>query len=415
MDKATTAQTNFENLLAVFYDNVSELSLSERQSRLVAAKFAMGYGHGGIVKVAKASGLSRKTIEKGVHELRDGPFNQKLSENRSRRPGGGRKKEEDKHPELPEILQSILDGNTYGDPMRTLFHTSISTYKAAAILRDEYGISVSEDTVSRLMEELGYSKQLNQKARQLGKQHPDRDKQFEFINRQARNFMDEGVPVISVDCKKKENIGNFKNCGGEYRPIKNPRQVLDHDFPIPELGKVAPYGIYTLNDNTGFINLGTSRDTAEFAVRSIRCWWKHIGQERYPDAKQLYITCDGGGSNGSRVRLWRHELAKFSEETGLEIYVSHFPPGTSKWNKVEHRLFCYITKNWSGKPLVDIETVVKLIGSTTTKTGLKVSCEVDKHIYESSIKISDEEFEKIDIEKSEVCGAWNYCIKGFKK
>ncbi len=217
-----------------------------------------------------------------------------------------------------------------------------------------------------------------------------------------------------MDCKKKENIGNFKNCGTEYRPVKNPRKVLDHDFPVPELGKVAPYGIYTLNDNTGFINLGTSKDTAEFAVQSIRCWWKHIRQGRFPGAKQLYITCDGGGSNGSRVRLWKHELAVFSEETGLEIYVSHFPPGTSKWNKVEHRLFCYITKNWSGKPLVDIETVVKLIGSTTTKTGLKVSCKVDDHVYESSIKISDEEFEKIDMEKSEICGTWNYCIRGFK-
>lgn len=414
MDKAETSQIDFENMLAVFYDNVSGLSLNERQSRLVAAKFAIGYGHGGIVKVSKASGLSRKTIEKGVRELRDSPSCQGLPEERSRHPGGGRKKEKDKHPELLEILQKILDGNTYGDPMRVLFHTSVSTYKAAEMINKQYGISVSEDTVSRLMEELGYSKQLNQKTMQLGEGHPDRDMQFEFINRLARKFMDGGMPVISVDCKKKENIGNFKNCGKEYRPIKDPRKVLDHDFPVPELGKVAPYGIYTLNDNTGFINLGTSKDTAEFAVQSIRCWWGHIGQKRFPNAKQLYITCDGGGSNGSRVRLWKHELAIFSEETGLDIYVSHFPPGTSKWNKVEHRLFCYISKNWSGKPLVDIETVVKLIGSTTTKTGLKVSCEVDDHVYESSIKISDEEFEKIDIEKSGICGTWNYCIKGFK-
>ena len=229
----------FEQMLASFYSNAVNLDLSERQTRLIATKFAIGYGHGGIVKVAKASGLSRKTIEKGVRELKENTASQ-IPEGRSRRSGGGRKREEEKHPELIEALQRILDGNTYGDPGRVLFHTSISTYKAANILSSEYGINVSEDTVSRLMEELGYSKQLNQKAMQLGEQHPDRNTQFEFINGQAKMFLESGVPVISVDCKKKENIGNFKNDGKEYRPVKHPRKVLDHDFPLPELGKVAP-------------------------------------------------------------------------------------------------------------------------------------------------------------------------------
>lgn len=408
-----TSAVVFEQMLITFYSDAANLNLSERQSRLIAAKFAIGYGHGGIVKVAKASGLSRKTIEKGVRELKEDTLFQ-IPEGRCRRSGGGRKKEKEKYPELTDALQRILDGNTYGDPGRVLFHTSISTYKAAAILSSEYGINVSEDTVSRLMEELGYSKQLNQKTMQLGEEHPDRNTQFEFINKQANMFLEGGIPVISVDCKKKENIGNFKNVGGEYRPVKNPRKVLDHDFPFPELGKVAPYGIYSLNNNTGFVNLGTSKETAEFAVQSIRLWWKHVGEEHFPNAKQLYITCDGGGSNGSRVRLWKYELAKLAEETGLSIYVSHFPPGTSKWNKIEHKLFCYITKNWSGKPLIDIETVVCLIGSTTTKTGLKVSCQVDERNYETAIKVSDEDFARIDMESSTICSSWNYCIKGFK-
>lgn len=403
----------FEQMLASFYSNAANLDLSERQTRLIAAKFAIGYGHGGIVKVAKASGLSRKTIEKGVREIKENTACQ-IPGGRSRRSGGGRKKEEEKHPEIIDALRCILDGNTYGDPGRVLFHTSISTYKAANILSLDYGINVSEDTVSRLMEELGYSKQLNQKMMQLGEQHPDRNTQFEFINGQAKRFLDSGVPVISVDCKKKENIGNFKNDGGEYRPVKYPRKVLDHDFPLPELGKVAPYGIYSLNDNTGFVNLGTSKETAEFAVQSIRLWWKYIGEKSFPDAKQIYITCDGGGSNGSRVKLWKYELAKFAEETGLSIYVSHFPPGTSKWNKIEHKLFCYITINWSGIPLIDIETVVCLIGSTTTKTGLKVTCQVDERNYETAIKVSDEDFARIDIEPNLICSSWNYCIKGFK-
>lgn len=403
----------FEQMLTSFYSNAANLNLNERQSRLIAAKFAIGYGHGGIVKVAKASGLSRKTIEKGVRELGEDASSQ-IPEGRCRRPGGGRKKKKETYPEFTEALQHILDGNTYGDPDRVLFHTSISTYKAAAILSSEYGINVSEDTVSRLMEELGYSKQQNQKTMQLGEQHPERNTQFEFINKQANMFLDGGVPVISVDCKKKENIGNFKNAGREYRPAKKPRKVLDHDFPLPELGKVAPYGIYSLNDNTGFVNLGTSKETAEFAVQSIRLWWEHVGENRFPNAKQIYITCDGGGSNGSRVRLWKYELAKFAEETGLSIYVSHFPPGTSKWNKIEHKLFCYITKNWSGKPLIDIETVVCLIGSTTTKTGLKVSCQVDERNYETAIKVSDEDFTRIDMESNTICSSWNYCIKGFK-
>lgn len=226
--------------------------------------------------------------------------------------------------------------------------------------------------------------------------------------------MGEGVPVISIDCKKKENIGNFKNAGREYRPKKDPRKVFDHGFPIKALGHVAPYGIYDIDKNTGFINLGTSHDTAEFAVNSIYQWWRHIGKETYPNAKRLYITCDGGGSNGLRIHLWKAQLAALAEKTGVEIHVSHLPPGTSKWDKIEHRLFCYISKNWAGHPLIDIETVIKLIGSTTTETGLKVKCILDENTYQTGIHVDDEQYNNIFIERIEPMGNWNYIIKGYK-
>ena len=249
---------------------------------------------------------------------------------------------------------------------------------------------------------------------QVGSHHPDRDAQFNYINQTGQENMKEGIPVISIDCKKKENIGNFFNGGKEYRPKGEPRKVLDHDFPIKELGKVAPYGIYNVNTNEGYVNLGTSHDTAEFAVESVRRWYKAVGQNTFPGAKKLYITCHGSGSNGSRLRLWKMELAKLSEDTGLEIHVSHFPPGTSKWNKIEHRLFCYITDNWAGQLLIDIKTVVNLIGSTTTTTGLKVICDVNEHSYETGIRVTDEEISEIKIEYVGSNSKWNYIIRGFK-
>ena len=245
---------------------------------------------------------------------------------------------------------------------------------------------------------------------QVGEPHPDRNRQFEFINSKAENFLRQGLPVISVDTKKKENIGNFKNNGQEYRKSGDPRKVLDHDFPIPELGKVAPYGVYVLNDNTGFVNLGTDHDTAEFAVESIFRWWTTIGKHTFPDADKIYINCDNGGSNGSRLHLWKYELQQFANITGLEIHISHFPPGTSKWNKIEHRLFCYISKSWQGQPLIDIETVVQLISNTTTSKGLKVICRVDNNKYELSRKIPEEEYKNIHIISEEILGDWNYII-----
>ena len=274
-----------------------------------------------------------------------------------------------------------------------------------------FGYNIHFTSVGKELDAMGYSRQQNQKMCQVGNQHPDRDAQFRYINDTAEQFLEAGAPVISIDTKKKENIGNFKNNGSEYRPKGNPRHVLDHDFPLPELGKVAPYGVYVLNNNTGFINLGISHDTPEFAGESVHVWWNTIGKNTFPDAKKIYVTCDNGGSNGSRIWLFKHYLQNISNETGLEIHVSHFPPGTSKWNKIEHRLFCYISKNWQGQPLIDIETVVNLISSTTTKTGLEVVCTVDSNTYETGIKITQEQKENINIAFVGPNEKWNYIIR----
>jgi hypothetical protein len=257
---------------------------------------------------------------------------------------------------------------------------------------------------------MGYSKQSNQKMLQVGEPHPDRNAQFEHINKVASECIDSGMPVISVDTKKRENIGNLKNNGNEYRPNKDPRKVLDHDFPIKELGKISPYGVYNLNNNTGFVNVGTSHDTSEFAVESISRWWETVGKHTFPNATKLMITCDCGGSNGYRRRMWKYQLQEFANRTGLEVEVSHFPPGTSKWNKVEHRLFCYISKNWQGKPLIDVQTAIDLIGSTRTNTGLEVICVRDDTEYQLAKKVSDEDFESINIEKIKPFDSWNYRI-----
>jgi len=392
--------------------------LNEKQYRQFLANEAISLGRGGRTKIGQLSGASLGTIRKGIREVeavKNGIGDDTASEGRVRKSGGGRKPAAVLYPNLKNAIQEIVDDKTYGNPEKVLAWTTYSLMDVARILREKYNIQVSHTVVSSMLEELGYSKQANQKMLQVGTPHPDRDAQFCFINETSKKYIDEGNPVISIDCKKKENIGNFKNEGKEYRPSKNPRQVLDHDFLIKELGKVAPYGIYDVDKNTGFVNLGTSHDTAEFAANSVYLWWVYVGRETYPDAKRLYITCDGGGSNGVRIHLWKTQLALIAEKTGLEIQVSHLPPGTSKWNKVEHRLFCYISKNWAGQPLVDVETVVKLIGSTTTEKGLTVKCILDENVYPTGIHVEDEQYNRVLIERIDPMREWNYIIRGYKK
>jgi transposase len=379
--------------------------LNEKQKRLFLASEAISYGYGGIAEAMKCSGVSYNTIKRGMDELRSGvSFDVKI-----RKEGGGPKYAEEKYPDIEERIRKTVDGSTYGNPERILSYTTESLRKIERELKAQ-GVNVSHETVGKILGSMGYSKQANQKMLQVGEAHPDRNAQFEHINQTAGTYLAAGVPVISVDTKKKENIGNFKNNGQEYRQNKDPRKVLDHDFPIEELGKISPYGVYNLNNNMGFVNVGTSHDTSEFAVESISRWWETVGKHTFPNAKKLYITCDSGGSNGYRVRMWKYQLQQFADRTGLEVEVSHFPRGTSKWNKVEHRLFCYISKNWQGKPLIDVQTAVDLIGSTKTTTGLEVICVRDDTEYELARKVSDEDFESINIEKIKPFVAWNYKI-----
>jgi hypothetical protein len=379
--------------------------LDERQKRLYLANEALSYGRGGISYVSRLSGMSRTTITKAVDELSSG---EKI-DGKTRRSGGGPKYKEAYYPDIEEKIRRIIDGKTYGDPTRVLSYTTESLRKIQAEL-ERVGISVGYVTIGKILDAIGYSKQVNQKLLQVGEPHPDRNAQFEHINGTAAEFLKAGEPVISVDTKKKEKIGNFKNDGGEYRPEKQPRKVLDHDFPLKELGKIAPYGIYTVNNNIGFVNVGTSHDTSEFAVESISRWWEAVGKHTFPNAKKLYITCDCGGSNGNRVRMWKYQLQQFADRTHLETVVSHFPRGASKWNKVEHRLFCYITKNWQGQPLVDIQTAIDLIGATRTTTGLKVICVRDDTEYELAKKVSDEDFAAINLVATAPFESWNYRI-----
>ena len=392
--------------LVLLINNLSD----EKNKRILLSKAADVYGYGGKAHIVALTGTTYPTLAAGKSDAKDAAV---LSNGRIRREGGGRKPATEIYPGIMDILERIIDGNTYGDPCKELHWvaSTLSLRKISDILKDEHSISISYVKVSQLLSEMGYSKQANQKMEQLGVPSPDRNEQFEFIDKTAHMYIEKGDPVISVDTKKKENIGNFKNAGAEYRKEKDPRKVLDHDFPIPELGKVAPYGVYVLNDNTGFINLGTSHDTSEFAVSSIAYWWEAVGKTNFPDAGRIYITCDGGGSNGSRSRNWKYELQQFSNNTGLEILVSHYPPGTSKWNKIEHRMFCYISKNWQGQPLVDIETVISLISNTTTKKGLTISCRLDEKIYETGRKISDDDPSSLNITPCDTLGKWNYIIK----
>ena len=380
--------------------------LNEKQKRLFLASCANALGWGGVKKVCEISGCSKDIVIRGKRELRTTLPNDK----RIRKKGGGRKRTEEVHPDLPNWIEEIVADSTYGNPENPLTWTTQSIRKIQdKILSSKY-VYVSIETIARILDELRYSLQGNKKMLQVGKPHPDRNEQFGFINDMAKLFIFNGQPVISVDTKKKENIGNFENNGKEYRKSKDPREVLDHDFMIKELGKVAPYGVYVLNNNTAFVNLGKSHDTSEFAVESISRWWEIVGKNTFAESTKLYINCDSGGSNGNRVRLWKYQLQQLANRTGLELYVSHFPPGTSKWNKVEHRLFCYISKNWAGKPLIDIETVINLISTTTTTTGLSVICKRDDKFYPLAQKVSNENFEAINIRKISPFKEWNYII-----
>jgi transposase len=382
--------------------------LNEMQRRQYAATLAIAYGYGGATVVHEVTGISMNTITAGKKEI---GRESGQEPGRARKPGGGPKWLEEKYPDIQDRVREIVDGSTYGSPEKVLSWTTESLRSIQKALAEKHEIKASHMTIGSILEELGYSKQANQKMLQVGKPNPDRNAQFEFINQKAKEYINAGEPVISVDTKKKENIGNFKNPGQEYRRSKNPREVLDHDFPIKELGKIAPYGVYNLNHNIGFVNVGTSRDTAEFAVESISRWWEAVGKHTFPNATRLLITCDCGGSNGNRTRLWKYQLSQLAKRVGFDIHVCHFPPGTSKWNKVEHRLFCYISKNWQGKPLVSVETAIDLIGSTTTATGLKVICQRDDNVYELAKAVSDEDFESINIEKIAPFESWNYCLK----
>jgi transposase len=379
--------------------------LNERQRRLFLASEAIVYGRGGIAEVIRISGASRNTIKRGIEELKSGV----KYDGKVRISGGGPKYAEEKYPDIENRIRRLIDGSTYGNPERVLSYTTDSLRKIERELKLE-GVAVSHETVGKILESMGYSKQANQKMLQVGEPHPDRNAQFEHINQTAAEYIKACDPVISVDTKKKENIGNFKNNGQEYRKSKDARKVLDHDFPLKELGKISPYGVYILNDNTGFVNVGTSHDTSEFAAESISRWWETVGKRTFRNSGRIYINCDCGGSNDYRRKMWKYQLQQLADRTGLVIEVSHFPPGTSKWNKVEHRLFFYITTNWQGKPLVDVQTAVDLIGSTRTDAGLKVICVRDDTDYELAKKVSDDDYDAIKIERISPFGSWNYKI-----
>ena len=382
-----------------------EGALDERARRRWAAAEARSHGRGGIAAVVRATPVSESTVRRGLSELDSG---EALEPGRVRRPGGGRKRLAEKDPTLVSDLERLVEADVRGDPERPLRWSSKSAAKLAGGLR-EAGHQVADRTVLKTLKELGYSLQANRKTRE-GAQHPDRDAQFQHINGTVKAALDAGQPVISVDTKKKELVGDFKNPGREWRPKGEPELVRSHDFKDKELGKAIPYGIYDLADDTGWVNVGIDNDTAQFAVNSILSWWEHLGKKRYPNATTLTITPDCGGSNGYRTRLWKTELQALANETGLEICVRHFPPGTSKWNKIEHRLFSFISMNWRGRPLTDIRTIVELIAATTTDTGLTVQAAYDPEWYATGVKISDSQLAAIPITPHDWHGEWNYDI-----
>jgi hypothetical protein len=380
-------------------------ALDERGRRLFAAGEVRTAGWGGLAVVSRITGLARSTINRGEDDLDAAA----LPRGRVRRAGGGRKAVAENDPGLVPELERLVEPATLGDPMRPLIWVSKSMDKLAAALT-AMGHPISADTVRKELVKLGFSRQSNRKADE-GSKHPDRNAQFEYINKKVIAAQAKKQPVISVDTKKKELIGNFKNGGTDYRPKGDPRRVNVHDFEDKQLGKIVPYGVYDVTANAGFVSVGITSDTAEFAVQSIRCWLERMGRKRYPKARALTITADCGGSNGARVRLWKVELQKLADETGLVLRVHHYPPGTSKWNKIEHRLFCHITQNWRGRPLTDRVAVVELIGATTTKAGLKVECALDPRTYQKGIKVSDAEMESLDIAGDTFHPEWNYTVK----
>lgn len=385
------------------------VELDERRRRQWAAAEARDTGWGGISLVARATGLSRPTIMAGLKELNLPSKRRAVTGARVRSPGGGRRPLTQSDPGLLEALERLIDPATRGDPMSPLRWTCKSTDKLAEELTRQ-NHPVSDRTVAMLLKQQGYSLQANRKTRE-GSSHPDRNAQFEYINRQVRAFQKRQQPVISVDTKKKELVGEFKNAGEEWRPKGQPEKVSVHDFPDKELGKAIPYGVYDLACNEGWVSVGIDHDTAEFACASILRWWNEMGAERFPRARELLITADGGGSNSSRNRLWKKSLQWLANELDLPLRVCHFPPGTSKWNKIEHRLFCFITKNWRGRPLTTYEVIVNLIASTTTKMGLVVRAALDARQYETGIKVTDEELQHLRLTPDKFHGEWNYSIK----
>ncbi len=365
----------------------------------------MSAGRGGVSAVTRATGVARSTIGRGLAELRSG---ETLDTSRVRRPGGGCKPLIETDTNLLNDLRSLVEPDTRGDPQSSLLWTCKSLTKLSRGLR-EMGHKIGRTLVGELLHKLEYSLQSNRKTLE-GSKHPDRDAQFRYINGCVNKALAAGAPAISVDTKKKELVGDFRNAGREWRPKGSPEEVRVHDFVIPELGRAAPYGVYDIAANAGWVSVGIDHDTGAFAVNAIRSWWKLMGRERYPDASTLLITADGGGSNGSRVRLWKLELQKLADELGLTITVCHLPPGTSKWNRIEHRLFSFITGNWRGKPLVSHQVIVQLIAATTTKTGLTVRCELDQNTYPAGIKVSDAEIEAVNLARHDFHGEWNYTI-----
>ena len=387
------------------YEAVFE-ALNERTRRLWAGAEALAIGRGGIAAVQRVTGFSYQTIARGMREAGSPPD---LAANRIRAPGAGRKRVEILDPDLAPTLEALVEPESRGDPMSPLRWTLKSTRVLATELNAQ-GHPVGRTVVGEILHALGYSLQSTRKTRE-GSKNVDRNAQFEYINAQAMAFLKGKRPVISVDTKKKEKVGDFENRGREWHPRGRAPEVRVHDFIDKELGKVAPYGVYDLANNVGWVSVGVSHDTTEFAVRTIARWWRRLGRRRFSGARSLLITADGGGSNGTRVRLWKWELQKFVNRTGLAVTVCHFPPGTSKWNKIEHRLFSFITKNWRGKPLDSHATIVKLIGSTTTATGLKVYCELDDHEYEKGVQVSDEQMSQLNIKRHEFHGEWNYTLR----
>ena len=382
--------------------------LDERTRRLWAAAEARAIGRGGITRVAEATGMSRGTVRAGLKELDSGAPAARAPAGRLRSPGGGRKALRERDPGLAAALERQLDPVTRGDPEGPLRWTCSSAARLARRLAAA-GHAVSERTVNRLLHELGYSLQANRKTLE-GRQHPDRDAQFRRIDRRVRAFQRLGQPVVSVDAKKKELVGPYRNGGRDWRPKGQPDEVRVHDFIDPELGKAIPYGVYDLTANAGWVSVGVDHDTAEFAVATLRRWWRQMGRRAHPDARRLLVTADGGGSNGSRSRLWKLELQHLADELGLHVSVCHFPPGTSKWNKIEHRMFCHITENWRGQPLVSHEVVVNLIGATTTNAGLAIRSELDEGSYPTGRKVTNEQMDALSIKRDPFHGEWNYSL-----